>query len=245
MEAFSVYVDFDSMTSVCVPARFIADRRRLEALGRTVFIEEVDSKIEGWARAARELGFLPDDYDDRLLPIACFEKRVLYRSVSPEELEDVLTTGVVTGGRNRFNGLDPRPLVFFSPEMTRACLWQGEELERAAGFQVIRDAGGIAAFAAEGGRELFSERLRSREQELRAARRAADYTSAVLVTKPIGPSLHYSVEHGRTGMNGEDEYGVFPGQVRCDDIEEIRLVRNMEVVSCRSIDEFERRPAFK
>jgi hypothetical protein len=61
---------------------------------------------------------------------------------------------------------------------------------------------------------------------MRAARAEGAVTSAVLRTVPVSLGYHYSTEHGRTGMNGEDEYGLFPRQVRASDILDVTLVRN-------------------
>lgn len=221
---FAVYANHE--VSRCVPTDAHGERARLEAEGMSLFLEATATKIEGWALAATELSVIPDDYDDSMTPVACFEKRVLYRSVSPEELEDILLSGAVVGGGNGFNDFDRRPFVFFSPAPTENCIWQGEEVERAASVQVIREAGGPAAFEGPGGRDRFLALYRGRLSELRQARKEAEFTSAVIRTLPIGPSLHYSVEHGRTGMGGEDEYGLFPGQVKLEDVAEVMLVRN-------------------
>jgi hypothetical protein len=66
----------------------------------------------------------PLEYRPMAIPL------VLYRSVSPQELAHVLSTGAVTGGLNRFNGFDPRREVFFGSVLSDKLMWQGEEISR-------------------------------------------------------------------------------------------------------------------
>lgn len=56
--------------------------------------------------------------------------KVLFRSVSPAELHDILSTGMITGGSNRFNPFDPRREVFFCETISNKLIGQGEEISR-------------------------------------------------------------------------------------------------------------------
>jgi hypothetical protein len=60
------------------------------------------------------------------------EPRTLYRSVSLPELADILRTGRITGGGNRFNEADRRPLVLFADELDAYVIRQGEDTYRQA-----------------------------------------------------------------------------------------------------------------
>lgn len=55
---------------------------------------------------------------------------VLYRSVSPAELEHILQAGSIKGGSNRFNPWDTRREVFFSDQLNAQTIYQGEEVTR-------------------------------------------------------------------------------------------------------------------
>jgi hypothetical protein len=57
---------------------------------------------------------------------------ILFRSVSPKELIDILDKSQVTGGLNRFNTFDHRREVFFGDAITEMLLGQGEEISRRA-----------------------------------------------------------------------------------------------------------------
>ncbi|QNM83249.1 hypothetical protein H8M03_02550 [Sphingomonas sabuli] len=216
----------------------------------------------------------------------------LYRSVSVPELEDILCTGAIVGGQNRFNTWDTRPFVFFADELTDHLIAQGEASYRQAYFasmrhelydQIDRLASRIERLAdlalAEldyaGARydpeaaELFRHGIGSGHFR-RAARRArssvaiaaskevarlnvhneqlwADhsrlvetlvprieqlkagwrFTSAVLVTKPVGGGIRYPGELGICGLPGHSrEYAFQPGQIGAADIERIILFKN-------------------
>lgn len=75
---------------------------------------------------------LEPDPEDSFHPQPMTEPRVLYRSVSIEELKDIWMRGEIVGGRNRFNGFDSRQYVFFADEISDMLVHQGEEIERQA-----------------------------------------------------------------------------------------------------------------
>jgi hypothetical protein len=72
------------------------------------------------------------------------EPRTLYRSVSLPELADILRTGRITGGGNRFNEADRRPLVLFADILDPYTLGHGEHAYR----QAYRALDGTPAFLA-------------------------------------------------------------------------------------------------
>lgn len=234
-ERWLVYVAEGGETSRCVPAsQPIPDS--LETEGLRLVWDGAPSRIEGWTYAVLRHGCLPDDYDDRMLPCAFFQPKVLFRSISLGEMADVVRSGAVRGGGNGFNGFDRRPFVFFSPAPTPRCIGQGEEIDRAAAHAVV-DAHGKAAFEGKGGHDLFMGLYRGERARMAEERKGLEFTSAVIRTRAIAPGLHYSREHGSSGMGEEDEYGLFPGQVTLADIEEVLLVRDGNVVrSCDAVE---------
>lgn len=226
-----VYVAEGGEVSRCVPdSQPIINPFETEGL-RLVW-DAAPSRLDGWTYAAIEHGCIPDDYDDGMKPCAFFQPTVLFRSVSLAEMAHIVHSGSVRGGGNGFNGFDRRPFVFFSPAPTPQCIFQGEEADRTAAHAVVA-AHGEAAFAGKDGHVLFRELYLKERTALLAARQHAEFTSAVIRTRPVAPGLHYSIEHGRTGMSGEDEFGLFPKQVRLSDIDEVLLVKDGRVVhSC-------------
>lgn len=234
-ESWLVYVSDADRVSRCVPASQPIGQP-LETEGLRLVWNKAPSRFEGWTFAAIELGYLPDDYDDRMLPCAFWSPTVLYRAVSLREMAHILHSGSVRGGGNGFNGFDRRPFVFFSPSPSFRCIAQGDEVDRAAAQAVMEDHG-AQAFAGKDGDARFKQLYLKARADLLASRDGAEFTSAVLRTRPISPGLHYSLEHGRTGMGEEDEYGLFPRQVVLSDIEEVLLVRDCEVVRSCALDE--------
>jgi len=221
-------------------SRCVADgdpaARLLEAEGWTLSWDGAPSRFEGWTWAAVELGCLPEDYDDDMKPGLIWDPLPLYRSVSLPELADILQKGHVTGGRNAFNGFDRRPFVFFSPAPTEACIWQGAETERTAGYIASREPQDPGLPPREA-HQAFMARMRAVRSQMEERNKSLEFTSAVIRTCRVGLGYHYSTEHGRTGMNGEDEYGLFPGQVRVEDIEEVLWVKDLQVAARTSVDE--------
>ncbi|MFA5491004.1 MAG: hypothetical protein WC284_17635, partial [Candidimonas sp.] len=61
---------------------------------------------------------------------------VLYRSVSPGELNSIFSMGKIEGGQNKFNEFDPRRLVFFASKISDSLIWQGEDVERQAQYSL-------------------------------------------------------------------------------------------------------------
>lgn len=62
---------------------------------------------------------------------------VLYRSVSPAELESILKSGTITGGLNKFNPWDSRREVFFSDKLNARTIHQGEEISRRVDYAML------------------------------------------------------------------------------------------------------------
>lgn len=192
-------------------------------------------RFSAWTRAAVEFDLFPEDYDDRMMPIAVSEPVELFRSVCVAELEDILERGAVYGGGNSFNDFDRRRFVFFSPSLTDRCLAQGEELERAAAYAAVQKLD--PSLEAAQARAAFLECYRPELAALRVRMESAPFSSAVLRTSPVTIALHYSHEHGRSGMGEEDEYGVFPGQVKAGDIVDVTLVKDGTLLDTVTLDD--------
>lgn len=64
------------------------------------------------------------------------EPMVLYRSVSPEEWEQIKRDGEIRGGLNSFNPFDSRREVFFGDSPNGLLLSQGEDVTRRVEYQV-------------------------------------------------------------------------------------------------------------
>lgn len=234
-ERWLVYVADGGEVSRCVPAdQPIPDA--LETEGLRLVWDAAPSRLEGWSYAAIAHGCIPDDYDDRMKPCAFFRPTVLFRSVSLAEMDDIVRTGSVSGGGNGFNGFDRRPFVFFSPSPTERCIGQGEEVDRAAAQAVVK-AHGTAPFEGKDGHETFMELYREERRRLAEELKDAEFTSAVIRTRAVAPGLHYSREHGSSGMGEEDEYALFPRQVKLPDVEEVLLVRNGRIVRSCAVPE--------
>ena len=77
---------------------------------------------------------------------------ILYRSVSIPELIDVLRSGLIRGGGNRFSGVDNRPYVFFADEFDDRLLRQGEATRRQAHYAAQSQHAWLAS-------EFVAERL--------------------------------------------------------------------------------------
>ena len=88
-------------------------------------------------------------------------------------------------------------------------------------------------------REKYRTKHRKTEDQLRAKWGKSPYSSAVIVTKPVGGGLHYSHEHGKSGMGQEDEYGFLPGRVTWEDIDKVILMKAGQPVKTVSYDEAE------
>jgi len=85
-------------------------------------------------------------------------------------------------------------------------------------------------------RDELSENFRGKVSERRAEKEALTFSSAVIETYPIGLGFHFSKSFGGSGMGEEDEYGLFPGQVRTGDIKAVLWVKNGIVVDETSCD---------
>jgi hypothetical protein len=98
-------------------------------------------RIEQWVNEfLAQLGDeepLTEDYsfkpeEDTFSPRLMDEPKVLYRSVSLPELEDIFHRYAVVGGGNKFNDFEHRPWVFFADQITDQLIGQGEEIDRQA-----------------------------------------------------------------------------------------------------------------
>lgn len=195
------------------------------------------SQFEGQAFAAINHGCMPDDYDDRLMPGLIWEPITLYRSVSIQELEGIVASGEIRGGGNLFNEFDPRPFVFFADKLNEQTIGQGERADRVAEYLAIKSC------VDEGmTREEMGAAVRPRYLELyaeeREARERMTYSSCVIETVPVKTGFRYSCEDGgRTGMNGDNEYGLFPGQIKPDQIVALHWIKDREIVHSTSFEE--------
>jgi len=231
---FSVFIEQD--VSYCVPNGTAEFRYNVDC-GRELFWDQAPSQLAGWTRAVIERGCLPQDYDDAMWPVAFYDRRKLYRSVSLHELVDIIETGEVRGGSSRFNELEKRPFVFFSAEPTEQCIGQGWVRERTAIHRVLQHFDVLAFDNDIEANKAFKTLVRTENDALRAIIEPLPYTHAVLETKPVGPGLHYSREHGATAMNGEDEFALFPGQVTSSDIAAVHWARKFELVDTTSLEQ--------
>lgn len=231
---FSVFIEDD--VSYCV-LNGSAEFRHNVACGRELIWDQAPTQLAGWARAVIERGCLPQDYDDPMWPVAFSSPRKLYRSVSFHELVDIIETGEVRGGSSRFNELEKRPFVFFSSEPTEQCIGQGWVRERTAIHRVLQHFD-VATYENDRlANEAFKTLVRAEISALNAIIDPLPHTHAVLETKPVGPGLHYSREHGSTAMNGEDEFALFPGQVTVGDIVAVHWARQFELAGTSSMEE--------
>lgn len=226
-EHFSTFID--EAEGFCVRNDDPMHARHLW-VGRTLIRGDHPTRLAGWLDIVERGAFI-EDYDDRMWPISLSSPTKLFRAVSLYELSDIATRGAIWGGGNQWNGFDPRPLVFFSPEMTDACIYQGAELERLASvlaYQLYDEQfKGRAVDRSEDYRPIFVEEY----QRLKDTIPSLEYTSAVLETGGIFRGFHYSREHGSTGMNGADEYGFIPGHIKLADIVAVHWVKNLQVVA--------------
>ena len=204
---------------------------------RELIWDQAPSQLAGWTRAVIERKCLPQDYDDHMLPIAFSVPQKLFRSVSLLELVDIVQTGHVTGGGSKFNELEKRPFVFFSAVPTDQCLGQGWMRDRTAIHRVLQHFDETAYKSDKEANQAFKAMVRAEIAALDAVIDPLPYTHAVIETRPVGPGLHYSLEHGKTAMNGEDEFGLFPGQVTVDDIVAVHWAREFGLVGSCSLDE--------
>jgi hypothetical protein len=82
-------------------------------------------------------------------------------------------------------------------------------------------------------RQLIKDTMARMELE----REEAPFTSAVLCFAPMRHGVHYSPSHGRTGMNGKDEFGFFPDSVGVNDVEEVIWIRHGVEIGRSSFDQ--------
>jgi len=85
-------------------------------------------------------------------------------------------------------------------------------------------------------KEEFQSTYRQRYEQVRREREAMSFTSALIETRPIGLGFHFSKRFWASGMGDEDEYGLFPRQVRADDIKHVLWVKDGIVVDETSLD---------
>lgn len=236
MDKLLVFID--GSVSWCVPEGSPAERL-MRNEGHELIYDAATSEFDGWTYAAIHHGCIPNDYDDGMKPGLIWEPLPLYRSVSILELEAIVECGEIRGSDFTFNPFERRPFVFFSGAPTSQTIWQGEDVTRLAEYMVYLQCKeqGIDFFKQEHSvlRQKYLETLSVQK----AIRKDAEYTSVVLKTSPIGLGLHYSVENGSTGMNGEDEYGLFPGQVKLSDIVEVMWVKDGVVVEVTTASDIE------
>lgn len=228
MDKWCVFIDGNY--SRCV-AHGSCDVDTLSSEGWQLVLDDAPSRLEGWIHAALKHSCFAEDYDDRFMPIALTTPTTLYRSVSLAELKDIYTTGSVVGGGSVFNDFEFRPWVFFSPEPSVNCIGRGEDVQAQANFMSVRELRkrGLE-FKTEEEINLLKREYRHILERLEELNLNSVYSSAVIKTVPIVMGFHYSPEHGRTGMIGEDEYGLFPGQVRIEDLAEVMWVKNGKIV---------------
>lgn len=136
-----------------------------------------------------------------------------------------------------FNGFDPRPFVFFADQLNEQTIGQGEQADRVADYLAIKsciDKGMPLEETGVVGRPRF---LKIYAEECEARDRMT-YSSCVIETVPIKTGFRYSCEDsGRTGMNGDNEYGLFPGQVKTNQIVALHWIKDHEIVHSTSFDE--------
>jgi len=63
------------------------------------------------------------------------------------------------------------------------------------------------------------------------------YSSAVIETVPISLGFHYSKSFGKSAFGDEDEFGLFPNQVKASDIVRVHWVKDGVVLRTTSLDE--------
>lgn len=73
--------------------------------------------------------------------------------------------------------------------------------------------------------------------EISQEREPMTYSSAVIETVPIGLGLHFSKRFGQAGMGPEDEYGLFPSQVRFEHIMLVHWVKDGVVRDATSMSD--------
>lgn len=231
---FSVFVEDN--VSYCV-LNGSAEFRHNVACDRELIWDQAPTQLAGWSRAVIERRCLPQDYDDHMWPVAFSSPQKLYRSVSLHELADIIETGQVTGGSSLFNELEKRPFVFFSSEPTEQCIGQGWVRERTAIHRVLQHFDETAYDNDKVANQAFKALVQAEIAALSAIIDPLPHSHAVIETRPVGPGLHYSLEHGKTAMNGEDEFALFPGQVTVHDIVGVHWARKFELVGSCSLEE--------
>lgn len=75
----------------------------------------------------------------------------------------------------------------------------------------------------------YREKYCSEFPRLKSEIQARRFTSAVIETYPITGGLHYSKQHGFSGMGNEDEYGFPSGAVTASDIHQIFWVKDGQI----------------
>lgn len=210
--------------------------RLLTDEGYKLVCDNAATRFEGWTYAAIHHGCLPDDYEDRMMPGIIWDPLPLYRSVSIPELEGIVACGEIHGGQNTFNPGERRKFVFFAKEPTPQTIGQGEDATRLAEYLAYQSCLADDVDLSKGNEELKRRYLDILQDE-KAMRQAADFSSVILKTIPIAVGMHYSRENGSTGMNGEDEFGLFPGQVKLADIVEVYWVKDGIVRAVTSVAE--------
>jgi hypothetical protein len=232
MSYWHVYID--GKTSRCVPEGS-AEAKVCIGEGMTLVQSDAISRFEGWTTAAVRYGCIPDDYDDAMRPGIISEPTTLYRSVSLQEMDNIFSSGAVQGGGNRFNSHEGRPFVFFASVLNQQCIGQAEDVTRIAEYlaitSILDDTGDVRD------RDALKRAYRDALAKEQAARTAMTYSSCVIETAPISLGFHYSLETGTTGMNGNDEFGLFPGQVTIEMINNVHWIKNGVEMSSSSIEE--------
>lgn len=188
------------------------------------------------------------------------EPKVLYRSVSPQELKSFWSMGRISGGGNVFNEFDPRNYVFFADEVSDLLIWQGEDVERQAIHKLkqtyqkpIEELGHQIAELKqreEAGEQVKRQRqqlekkfqglldhyrreVRGAEAAMRSEQADKPFTSAILQTKPITGGKIF------TGAWQGAEYGFEPNEITHQDIDKIHLVRDKKIIDTIPMAQFD------
>jgi hypothetical protein len=156
--------------------------------------------------------------------------------MSLHELADIANSGIIKGNGHVWNDFEPRHLVFFSPEPTVQCLYQGTELDRLASVLTMQELTAEAPPGYEITRADFLGRYKEHLSELKAVIPDLTYTAAAIETRPLTKGFHYSREHGSTGMNGEDEFGFVPGFLKLADVAKVHWMKGTEIVATTEVD---------
>jgi hypothetical protein len=231
---YSAFLDEDLNYGYCV-RNDNPEHAKHAWTGKKLLAADLPDPTAGWLFLL-EAGALLDGYTDRLNPIWLSTPTVLYRSMSLHELADIANSGIIKGNGHTWNDFEPRHLVFFSPEPTLQCLYQGTELDRLASVLTMQELTAELAPGCEITRTAFLTRYKEHLAELEAVIPDMTYTAAAIETRPLTKGFHYSREHGSTGMNGEDEFGFIPGFLKLADVTKVHWMKGTEIVATSDVN---------